>query len=162
MRTLRTILVTALLLVAVTAGSATAGALIGSARIKDDTVSGADIRNGTLTGADVRDASLQLTDLTDLEPGVQGPQGPVGAPGANGVPGLVYRNTPLAIPRKEQLTWSAECADGEKAVSGGVSSASADLAVRRSFPNGDDWGVEVLNSGEQQTTVYAWALCIPN
>jgi hypothetical protein len=162
MSILRKVLMGSLLIVAVTAGSASAGALIGSARIQDNTVGSADIRNGSLSGNEVRDGALRLADLTGLEPGVQGVPGPPGPPGADGVPGLQYRHEPRSLLPSQQVTVLSECAPEEESIAGGVSSTFPDrLVIRRSFPDGDHWSAEIVNESKETVTVYVWAVCIP-
>jgi hypothetical protein len=162
MRCIRTVLAVALLLVAATAGAASAGALITSARIKNGTVGAADVRNASLDGAEVRNGSLGLADLTALEPGVKGLDGPAGDPGPNGVPGLTYRNAGRAMAPDQQLTWKAECDPGEQAIAGGVSSTRPEsLIVVRSSPDRFHWSAEVWNTAGETVHVFVWAQCVP-
>jgi hypothetical protein len=161
MRRVRTVLIGTLLLLAVTAVSASAGALITGARIKDGTVARVDVRNGSLTGAEVPAGGLRLDDLTGLEQGVRGIDGPPGAPGVNGAPGLHYAASPRTMSPNQQITWLSECDPGEKAIAGGLSSTRPDLVtVLRSFPDRNAWSVEVRNSSVQVVEAYAWALCV--
>lgn len=158
----RVVLVATLLLLAVTAGSATAGALITGKRIKDDTVAGVDVRDQTLTGRDVRDGSLDPTDIGALEPGPRGDRGLPGFPGANGLPGLVQRNDPRTLQPKEQLRWTARCGPGEASISGGVSSERPEsVTTAQSSVDGVHWTVEVRNDATVPVTVYGWVLCAP-
>jgi hypothetical protein len=159
---IRTILTGALMLVAVTAGSASAGALITSAQIKDSTVRTVDVRNQSLTGADVRDGSLStFFDLLGLEAGPQGEVGPQGVPGANGAPGLVQRSAPRTLTAGQRLSWTSYCDLDEHAVGGGVSSERPDLVeIERSFPDGFHWTVQVRNPGPATVRVFGWALCV--
>ncbi|PWN02498.1 hypothetical protein DJ010_12215 [Nocardioides silvaticus] len=158
----RVVLVATLLLLALTAGSATAGALITGKRIKDDTVAGVDVRDQNLTGRDVRDGSLDPTDVGALEPGPQGDRGLPGFPGANGLPGLVQRNAPRTVQPKEQLRWTVQCGPGEASISGGVSSDRPDsVTTALSFVDGIHWTVEVRNDANVPVSVYGWVLCVP-
>lgn len=162
LRRVRFVLVAALLLLGVTAGSATAGALITGARIKDGTVAGVDVRDQNLTGADIGDGKLTINDVGGLAPGPKGDAGAPGYPGADGVPGLVQRSAPRTLEPGEQLSWVVFCNTGEAAVSGGVSSERPDLVtVVRSFADGFFWSVEVLNDSTTQVRVHGWAMCIP-
>ena len=158
----RFVLVATLLLLAATAGSATAGALITGARIKDGTVAGVDVRDQNLTGSDVRDGSLDPTDVSGLEPGPRGDRGLPGFPGANGIPGLVQRNVPRTLQPGEQLRWTVPCGPEEAPVSGGVSSEKPDrVTTVQSFVGGSHWTVEVRNDATTPVGVYGWVLCGP-
>jgi hypothetical protein len=64
--------------------AATAGRLIGSAAIKNNTIRSLDIRNGTITGRDVKDGSLTAKDFSGALRGATGPRGPAGPPGTAG------------------------------------------------------------------------------
>ncbi len=106
------LLSTGALALAIGTGTATAGSLISSQDVKDNSLRSIDIRDNTVRGFDVRDHSLHLRDLgtaahdrlkgeTDAtgpagpkgdtgptgdtgQTGPQGPIGPVGEPGADG------------------------------------------------------------------------------
>jgi hypothetical protein len=71
----------ALMIVGPGSAAATAGRLIGSADIKNNTVRSRDIRNGTVTGRDVKDGSLSAKDLSGALRGATGPRGPAGTSG---------------------------------------------------------------------------------
>ncbi|WP_322937421.1 hypothetical protein [Nocardioides bizhenqiangii] len=162
MRTrIRTVAAAAIVLVGVTAGSATAGALVTGAQIKDGSVRGADVRNGSLTGGDVRDGSLSLPDVENLPVGPKGEAGPPGLPGANGVPGLVQRSEPRTLGAGDRLSWTISCDLHETAVSGGVSSTRPDLvSIERSTVDGAHWLVSVVNEGGAEALVFGWAMCV--
>ena len=163
MRTrIRTVLTGVVLLVGLTAGSATAGALVTGAQIKDGTVRSADIRNGSLVGADVRDGSLRLSDVENLPVGPKGEVGLPGIPGSNGVPGLVQRSAPRTLLQGERLSWVVFCDLHETAVSGGVSSTRPDLvSIERSTVDDGHWLVSVVNEGTAEVLVFGWAMCLP-
>ncbi len=162
MKRTHTLALSVLMLLAVTAGSASAGALITSARIKDNTVASVDVRNQSLTGVDVRDGSLSTGDIRGLEEGPQGETGPPGAPGSNGAPGLIQRVAPRPLAAGQRQTWTSFCGAGETAISGGVSSNRPDLVtIERSAPDGFHWSVQVHNPSNVPVAAYAWALCVP-
>lgn len=162
MSRLRTVATVAVLLVAATAGSATAGALITGARIQDDTVAGIDVRDQSLTGFDVQDRSLTLDDFVSLPTGPQGEPGPQGTPGANGLPNVVQRVAERTIPPGQRRRWTALCNAGETSVSGGVGATPPGyLVIEETFPDGFNWSVQVRNTGPVTVTAYAWALCVP-
>lgn len=159
---IRTAVTGALLLVGLTAGSATAGVLVTGAQIKDDTVRSADVRDAGLTGVDVRDGSLSLIDVESLPVGPKGQAGPPGLPGSNGVPGLVQRSAPRTLLVGERLTWTVFCNQNERAVSGGVSSTRPDLvSIERSTVDGAHWLVSVFNDSGAEVRVFGWAMCVP-
>jgi hypothetical protein len=64
--------------------AATAGRLIGSAAIKNNTIRSLDIRNETITGRDVKDGSLTAKDFSGTLRGATGPRGPAGPTGDSG------------------------------------------------------------------------------
>jgi hypothetical protein len=162
-RRIRTLAIATLLLLAVTVGSATAGAMVTSARIKDGSVGSADVRNQSLTGADVKDGSLSaFFDFLGLVPGPQGDPGPQGYRGADGAPGLVQRAAPRTLAPGQRLTWTSYCDLDETAIGGGVSSERPDqVAIERSFPDGFHWTVRVHNPSSTEVRVYGWSLCVP-
>lgn len=151
-----------LLLLAATAGSASAGALITGARIQDESVTGVDIKNGSLTGTDVQDRSLTLDDFVDLPAGPKGETGPQGKPGRNGAPGVVQRSDYRVVQADERRRWVVMCGPGEMALGGGVSSERPETVfIEQSFPDGNNWGVQVHNIGTTPVTVTGWAICLP-
>lgn len=89
----RTILMVAAVVAVCMAGSATAASLIGSADVKNGSLTGVDVKNNSLTGADVR--GISYADLTsglkhriDKSPVVNAPKGDAGATGAKGADGV--------------------------------------------------------------------------
>jgi hypothetical protein len=162
MRKLRTVAAATLLLVAGTAGSASAGALITSARIQDESVTGADVKNGSLTGTDVQDRSLTLDDFVDLPVGPKGETGPQGKPGRNGAPGVIQRSDFRIVQGDERRRWTVMCGAGEMSVGGGVSSERPETVfIEQSFPDGKNWTVQVHNIGTTPITVTGSAICLP-
>ena len=160
---IRAVVIAAFMLVAATAGSATAGALITSAQIKDDTVASVDVKNQNLTGADVRDGSLStFFDFLGLVPGPQGDEGPKGYPGPNGIPGLEQHNNHRKLAPGQRVQWQSYCSDGQTAIGGGVSSTNPEVVqIERSFPDGFYWTVQVYNSSSVAVDAYAWTICAP-
>jgi hypothetical protein len=77
----------ALMIVGPGSTAATAGRLIGSAAIKNNTVRSLDIRNETITGRDVKDGSLTAKDFSGALRGATGPRGPAGPAGQDGAAG---------------------------------------------------------------------------
>jgi hypothetical protein len=71
----------ALLLIGPGSTAASAGRLIGSAAIKNNTIRSLDIRNETITGRDVKDGSLTVSDISGS---LRGPAGPRGVTGPRG------------------------------------------------------------------------------
>ena len=72
----------ALMIVGPGSAAATAGRLIGSAAIKNNSIRSIDIHNNTITGKDVKDGSLSAKDFSGTLRGATGPRGPAGASGA--------------------------------------------------------------------------------
>lgn len=163
MKKLRTIAIAAFLLLAVTAGSASAGALITSAQIKDDTVAGVDIKNQNLTGADVQDGSLStFFDFLGVVPGPKGEPGPQGYPGPNGVGSLEQHNNVRTLSPGQRVTWQSYCSVGQTAIGGGISSTQPGaVTIEQSFPDGFYWTVQAYNSSNATVQAYAWTLCVP-
>lgn len=62
-----------------------APALIGSGKIKNESIRGKDVKDNNLTGADIRDGTITAADLASglAGPGPTGPAGPTGAAGSN-------------------------------------------------------------------------------
>jgi hypothetical protein len=158
---IRTVLTGALLVLVTTVGTASAGVLITSARIKDASVGRVDVRDGALGGSDVRNGSLGLADFAPIEPGRKGPDGLPGYPGTDGAPDLRYRMAPRILAPGEQVYWTARCETGEQAIGGGVSSERPDLVkIVQSAADGSFWSVELFNESTVQVRAYAWALCV--
>ena len=158
----RTVVSSTLVLVGLVAGSASAGSLITSKRIKDETVTGADIRNGTLTGREIKDGSLSPLDLLGARQGPTGEVGAPGIPGASGMPGVLYRESPRTILAATHLGWTVHCDPGTTAVAGGVATTRPDLVtITRSFPDGPYWTVGVENNHIENIRAVGWAVCVP-
>lgn len=68
-------------------GTSYAALSIGTAQVRNNSLTGLDIRNDSVTGRDVRNGSLMLRDFRRGQ-APAGPQGPPGPPGAAGVPGV--------------------------------------------------------------------------
>lgn len=83
---LRYILMLAVVVLACTAATAGARALITSAGIANNTIRSTDVHNGSLTGLDVKDHSLTARDFSGV-PTTGGPTGATGATGAQGPKG---------------------------------------------------------------------------
>jgi hypothetical protein len=158
---IRMIASVALLVLAMTAGAASAGALITGAQVKDGSVGRADVRDGSLAGVDVRDGSLGLADFAAIPPGPKGPDGLPGYPGTNGAPDLRYRTAPRILAADDQVFWTARCESGEQSIGGGVSTERPDLVkIVQSFADGAFWSVEVDNESTVAVRAHAWALCV--
>lgn len=183
-----TVLATAVAVLACAGTTATAASLI----------DGGDVRNGSLTGADVRDRSLRGADIAKgtipadrltkaARAGLRGPAGAPGAPGAQGAPGpsgvaaVVTRtgtasfDTDGIIGQTKEAT--AQCAEGEKLVGGGVFAPTAVVDGRANFvvtgqvpvlangtvatsgQTGTGWKVTVVRGDDLIGLVTAYALC---
>ncbi len=108
-------------------------------------------------------------------PGPQGPQGPQGIPGPQGPPGLqgiqgqpgvgniIHRmSDPVDIALSATGSATAECADGEIAISGGhIIIPSYNARVRVSDRSGDDaWFVDIFNSAPGDAVqLFATVVC---
>jgi hypothetical protein len=159
---LRTVAAASLLLVATVAGSASAGVLITSKDIKDETVTGADIRSSGLTGRDVKDGALSPLDILGPEQGPAGEVGATGLPGANGIPGVLHRESPRTLPSATHVSWTVHCDPGTTAVAGGVATSRPDLVtITRSFPDGFHWSLGVENNHVENVRSIGWAVCVP-
>ena len=99
------------------------------------TVTGRDVQDGSLTGKDIRSRSISSVDLAHSATaarrrGRRGPRGRRGAPGDSGATDVVVRTSVSGIadcfddcasPTRE-VSASATCYMGERAVGGGISS----------------------------------------
>ena len=74
---------TALVIVGPGSATATAGRLIGSAAIKDNTVRSKDVRDNTIRGKDVKDGSLTAKDFSGKLRGAKGQRGAQGPSGSS-------------------------------------------------------------------------------
>src|SRR5215207_5687119 len=81
---IKTAAIAAIVSLGIGASSATAASLIGSAQVKDNSLTTKDIKNGTLTMADM---SVSAKAALQNNRGPAGPAGAVGATGANGANG---------------------------------------------------------------------------
>ncbi len=168
------------------------------ADVRNGSLTGADVRNRSLRGADIARSTIPADRLTKSARsslrGARGPAGPQGAPGPRGVPGPQGATGPAAfttivtrsattsftggdgiIGQMKQAT--AQCAAGERFVSGGALAPTATvggvanfvttgqapviadgtLASQGETPTG--WKVTVVRNDDLLGLVTAYALC---
>ena len=125
--------VSTLCLFAVLGGSAYAAAKITGKDVKNASLTGADVRNNSLTGRDVRNHSLTKKDIKGK---LRGPRGPAGTNGSNGATGptgpngtagatnvTIRMGNPVSFDANSPANVSVSCANGERAVGGGINVA---------------------------------------
>ena len=158
---IRAAILVALAVVLVGAGTASAGALITSKRVKDNSVGGADLRNGTLTRHDVRNGSLTGSDIVGALPGPDGEDGPQGSPGTDGLVGLNYARTPATDLAAGDLTTVVTHCVGT-VVGGGVATSNpTKVEIVGSRPvNGNAWQVVLWNRNATTIQVEGRATCV--
>jgi hypothetical protein len=80
-----TIVIAAVIAVAMLSGTAFAAKMITGKQIKNGTITGVDVKNNSLTGADIRKGSIAMSDLSGaVKNGLNGADGKDGADGAKG------------------------------------------------------------------------------
>lgn len=184
---LATILIAAVVALALTAGGATAGSLITGAKVKNSSLTGADVRDrsittrdlapsargtGTLTKARAAQAVQDvLTDpqygLTIKVQGERGEQGPAGQAvqgpqGPAGVHGVTVREQSVTVAPSSSAGIAAKCAGGERVVGGGGRFDGTAGILEDSYPVADSeqgWTAVYTNSGSTAGTATAYALC---
>jgi len=115
------ILIASLALFVGLAGTATAGALISGAKVKDGSLTGKDVKGSSLTGKHIKNGSLTPEDLSTSAratlkgpsgapgaAGPQGPQGPQGVPGEQGAPGAQGAQGPHGVVTPQVATDASE------------------------------------------------------
>lgn len=113
-RTTPSVVVAGLALVVACAGSATAGALITGAQIKDDSVTHHDVKDGTLLARDMAVGTVRALR------GSTGPQGPKGATGATGPAGITdwtYSTNGVAVAANQGGSLDLFCPAGSRLLS---------------------------------------------
>lgn len=150
---------------------------VGTAQIRNDSVTRAKLAHESITSVLIKDGSLMASDFAAGQipagpagpTGAQGPQGPKGDKGDTGATGklgpFALRSETQTIPAGRTWTVQALCGPGEHAVSGGTAwaGASPDLYTASLKPMYPDtagvtgyWGRGVNRSATPQSfTVYA-------
>ena len=120
-------------------GGAVAASQITGAQIKNATITGEDVRNKSLTPSDFR-GSLAGPQGPRGASGAQGPQGPAGASGTAVVSALTVQSGALTVAPGDVDGGTVYCPAGQRVVSGGFASVSADGEVFLSIANDDRTG----------------------
>jgi hypothetical protein len=103
---------------------------VGAGQLKKNAVAGSKIKRGAVTSSKVKDRSLLTNDFKAGQippgpPGLQGAKGDRGLPGAPGATNVVVRlEAPVSIGAGSQVSLTADCQPGERAVGGGAAPPS--------------------------------------
>lgn len=186
-----TVLATAVAVLACAGTTATAASLIDGGDVRNGSLTGADVRDRSLRGADIAAGTIPANRLTKAAraslrgrtgaPGAPGAPGAQGAQGPSGVAAVVTRtgtasfDTDGIIGQTKEAT--AQCAEGEKLVGGGVFAPTATVDGRANFvvtgqvpvlangtvatsgQTGTGWKVTVVRGDDLIGLVTAYALC---
>jgi hypothetical protein len=116
-------LIAVVALVAALGGTALAAARITGREVQDSSLTGRDVRNHSLTKKDIKGKlrGPRGPAGTNGSAGATGPTGPGGTPGATNV--TIRVGNPVSFSAANPGNLSASCANGERAVSGGVNVA---------------------------------------
>lgn len=161
----RLLLLAVVALLVVSAGSATAAALVTGKQIKDGTVTGKDLRDRSVTGTDVGDASLGPADFAGVVEGPPGPRGPQGPRGLPGIRGVEYvTSAALFLPPGKWGAAFATCPVAAMPIGGGFATLGGPggMTLTESSPFGGPgvgWTVAIRNDGATTRSGYAWAVC---
>ena len=110
-------------LIAALGGTAFAAARITGRHVKDNSLTGRDIRNHSLTRKDFKGRLRGPRGPAGAD-GAQGPIGPPGQPGAPGATNVTIRiGNPVNFSGANPGNLTASCANGERAVGGGINVA---------------------------------------
>jgi hypothetical protein len=161
-----------LIVVVVSAGSATAARKLTGKDVADSSLTGADVRNSSLSGADIRNRSLTARDFRESirgPAGPTGPQGPQGQPGRNlaQLSGQGVTDPPVILAAGETQVAKAYCPANTLAISGGYASTGGLIVVTQNLalndPQGDYWQVSAVNvdGGGNPAALIAIAYCGP-
>lgn len=190
------------IVLATSANAADPAALAGPIANTEGSVSGWNLKNGTIYGADidpnvvkwftgtynntvtsdsVKDGALAETDLNDAVKnklnavgGPVGPEGPAGAKGDTGVVGLTV-SSPLKVVPTGFSEIKLDCADGKKALSGGLKWDSglkseakhvivngtypSDVAEAAGLSTASSWTIALTNNAPNDITVQPFITC---
>jgi Collagen triple helix repeat (20 copies) len=135
-------------------------------------VTSKNIKNGTIQTVDISAAAKRALKgnrgLRGFQgaPGAQGTPGAAGAPGAPGPPGIQSLTKVAVWTEVEPNSYesiTADCPDGQKAVSGGVAFPGEIWESQQEIVRGDGWTGTGANWNPTETfTLYVTALCSPN
>jgi hypothetical protein len=145
-RSIPTIAIAGVLVVAAATSGATAALVITGNDIKNGTVTTKDIKNNNLTSKDIKNGTLKTKDLKssaveDLK-GATGPAGPAGAPGVSGYQ-IVTAATPIA-------------AEGDASVAASCPTGKRVLSAAASMSNSYDGTAVDINPAGTAATAYAY------
>jgi hypothetical protein len=147
-------------LVVAATGSAHAAGLIGSAEVRNGSLTGKDIKNGSLAGKELKKGTVQADRLSAKaraalsgQTGPAGPQGPsdVYVTGDSSLPGSTPASLSQAIPAGDYLILGTVLASGGSNVAAGCRIHLDDQEIAASFGFDTAGGDQTLNLQTIQT-----------